>query len=55
MKLYFESTRNGLTVYTSFDGMDEETVNGLMAEMGHTDIVTMTEEDFKAAVAALEL
>lgn len=49
MKLYFQSTRNSQITYTAYDGMDEATIRGLMEEIGHTDIITITEEDYSAS------
>lgn len=53
MKFFMQSTKNARTIYTSYTGMTRETVDTLMAELGHTDIIEMTEEDYNQALAAL--
>ena len=50
--LYFRSTRNGQTCYTRHDGMEEATVLSLLAELTHTDIVSISEGDFNTFVTA---
>lgn len=47
--IYIQSTRNGLTVYSAYTGMEESTIRALMEEIGHTNIQVMTEEDYIAA------
>lgn len=46
MKLFVRSLRNGETVYSSYDGMTEEVVRGLMADLGHTSLELLTEIAF---------
>lgn len=46
MVLFIRSTRNAEPVYSSYDGMSEEMVRSLMADLGHTDIELLSEEDF---------
>ncbi len=49
MKLFVKDQRNGGLVYSSHDGMDEETVTRLLTELGATEIEFITEEDYMAA------
>lgn len=49
--LYLQSTRNGQTCYTSYQGTPLEVAASLMTDLGHTDIEQITKEDFDSAVA----
>lgn len=47
-KLYYRSTRDGITIYSMTQGMDDPTVRNLMADLGHTDITAITEDEYNA-------
>lgn len=49
MTIYIRSTRNGVQGDSLFSGMSEETIIALLAELGHTDITVITEEDYTPA------
>jgi len=51
MKIWVKSTRNGSDCYSSYDGMDQDTVAALLAELGDTSIQYITEEEWKAATS----
>lgn len=50
--LYYQSTRDGSTVYTSHNGMDATLVLSLLEELGHTNVQSLSEEDYLVAIAA---
>lgn len=53
MTLYFQSTKNNGTVYTMQEGMDEATILQLMADIGHSNIQSITEQAYLTATAII--
>lgn len=47
MKLFFKSYRNNQAQYTAYEGVKEENAKSLMAEIGHSNIETITEKEFE--------
>ena len=47
MIIYSISTRNGSPSYATHEGMSEDTVRQLLADLGCTDITFVTEEEYR--------
>lgn len=46
MKIFLQSMRNSEVQYSTFEGMDESTIQTLMTELGHTSITVITEQTY---------
>ena len=46
MKIYKKSTRNGSDAYTCYEGISDAAIVSSMADLGHTNIVASTEQEF---------
>jgi len=45
--------RNGATTYSSHQGMDEDTVVRLLTELGCTDIVMISQDEYNQATQVI--
>lgn len=48
MQLWLKCTRNGADNYSYYEGMDQDTVTGLLDGLGCTDIVFLSQEDWNS-------
>lgn len=48
MKLFMKSIRDGVTQYSSHEGMTEDTVLDLLTNLGCTDIQSVSQEEFNS-------
>lgn len=50
MKRFVKCQRNGGDWYASYEGQSEETIVALLADLGCTDAVFLTQEEFEKEV-----
>jgi hypothetical protein len=50
MRVFASYTLNGGTAYSAYEGMSQDIVTNLLAGIGATDVVFLTEDQYNAAM-----